>query len=858
MTKKSFIRSLIPWLIVLILLAALILFVFVPIYSAQEKTFGRETRVIFFEGDGKPLKMENEFLSFEMDGATTLFEVTDKRSGKVWYSNPKNRDKDSLARGERLEYLSSTLSVSYYDQINMLEMNNFTGSIKNQAFDAFLQEDGSIRVNYSLGKNIGRRYIMPSAITKERYTAFQEKMSKKQKSKIGNYYSQYDPAKLDSKSNKDEIIAMYPSVTEQTLYIMKSDLNTTQKEEIEGIFKELGYTEEDYAIDQELLASEVGHSGPVFNISVIYRLEGSDLVVEIPYDAICCDVEYPIVYLSTLPFFGAAYKTDEGFTMLPEGSGAIMKFNNGKIGQSVYYANLYGWDYATRRDNAVSETDNAFPVFGMSHEDGSFICIIEGADSYAGVNADIAGRLNDFNYVYAKYNVLHFDEVKVDKSKSAKKFLMYEDVIPEETLIQRYKFLETSGYVEMAEAYGEYLRAKPEMKGESASYEVPVNVELVGAINKKVVKFGMPVDSIIPTTTFEQAEAIINELTRSGIQDLNVRYTGWCNGGVQQQVLTSVKTLGELGGDKGMKKLIESAKAKDVDLFFDGISCFAYDSDLFDGFVAIRDAARTTTKALIKLYPYDIVTYRESDWMDPYYLVKPAYAMKCTTNLLNKLDKQDAAGVAFRDLGNLLSADYHNTSLTTREQVKDMNIQALQDAVHKDLKVMIKEGNAYAIPYADVITDMNLSGNAYAILDESIPFYQIAIHGLKNYTGEAMNLAGDYETALLECAEYGAGLNFTFMYEDTKVLQDSPFSCYGSAGYADWKEQTVEMILRYQNEMKGLNRQRITDHKKLSDKVSVTSYSDGTKVYVNYSSEDHTEGDILVPARDYLVVREAQ
>ena len=396
------------------------------------------------------------------------------------------------------------------------------------------------------------------------------------------------------------------------------------------------------------------------------------------------------------------------------------------------------------------------------------------------------------------------------------------------------------------------------MKGESASYEVPVNVELVGAINKKVVKFGMPVDSIIPTTTFEQAEAIINELTRSGIQDLNVRYTGWCNGGVQQQVLTSVKTLGELGGDKGMKKLIESAKAKDVDLFFDGISCFAYDSDLFDGFVAIRDAARTTTKALIKLYPYDIVTYRESDWMDPYYLVKPAYAMKCTTNLLNKLDKQDAAGVAFRDLGNLLSADYHNTSLTTREQVKDMNIQALQDAVHKDLKVMIKEGNAYAIPYADVITDMNLSGNAYAILDESIPFYQIAIHGLKNYTGEAMNLAGDYETLLLESAEYGAGLNFTFMYEDTKVLQDSPFSCYGSAGYADWKEQTVEMILRYQNEMKGLNRQRITDHKKLSDKVSVTSYSDGTKVYVNYSSEDHTEGDILVPARDYLVVREAQ
>jgi hypothetical protein len=858
MTKKSFLRRMMPWLIVLLLLAALILFVFVPIYTTQEKTFGRETRVIYFEGDGKPLHMENDVLSFEMDGATTLFEVTDKRSGKVWRSNPKNRDKDSLARGERLEYLSSTLTVSYYDDINLLEMNNYTGSIKNQAFEVFQQEDGSIRVNYSLGKNVGRRYIMPSAITKERYTAFQEKMSKKQKSKIGNYYSQYDPAKLDSKSNKDEIIAMYPSVTEQTLYIMKSDLNTTQKEEIESIFKELGYTEEDYAIDQELLANEVGHSGPVFNVSVIYRLEGNDLVVEVPYDSVCCDVDYPVVYLSTLPFFGAAYKNDEGFTMVPEGSGALIDFNNGKIGQSVYYANLYGWDYATRRDSAVSETDNAFPVFGMSHADGSFICIIEGADSYAGVNADIAGRLNDFNYVYAKYNVLHFDEVKVDKSKSAKKFLMYEDVIPDEVLVQRYKFLDSTGYVEMAEAYGEYLRAKPEMKGESASEEIPVNVELVGAINKKIVKFGLPLNTVIPTTTFKQAEAIIEELTSSGVRDLNVRYTGWCNGGVQQKVLTKVNTLSELGGESGMKKLIDSAKSKDVDLFFDGITCFAYDSDLFDGFVAIRDAARATTKALIKLYPYDIVTYRESDWMDPYYLVKPAYAMKCNTNLLTALSKQNAAGVAFRDLGNLLSADYHNTSLTTREQVKDMHVQELKDADESNLKIMIKEGNAYALPYADVITDMNLSGNAYALLDQSIPFYQIAIHGLKNYTGEAMNLAGDYETLLLESAEYGAGLNFTFMYEDPKVLQDSPFSCYGSSGYSDWKDQAVEMILRYQSEMKGLNRQRIVDHEKLADKVSVTTYSDGTKVYVNYGYEDHTEGDTLVPARDYLVVREAQ
>ena len=38
--------------------------------------------------------------------------------------------------------------------------------------------------------------------------------------------------------------------------------------------------------------------------------------------------------------------------------------------------------------------------------------------------------------------------------------------------------------------------------------------------------------------------------------------TGWSNGGVRQKVLSGVHTLGELGGDSGMKKLMAAAKEK--------------------------------------------------------------------------------------------------------------------------------------------------------------------------------------------------------------------------------------------------------------------------------------------------------
>ena len=851
--KKSILRWLIPTILILSALAALVLFVFVPIYSQKEDTIGRPPAVVNYAGDGKPLIMENDALRFEMDGSTTQFQITDKKTGKTWYSNPVDREKDAIARAINKDFLSSTLNVTYTGSGGEVELNNYTYSMMNQTYEILQQEDGSIRVNYAIGK-IEKTYLIPTAITAERYTELTGKMSKATKKKVSSSYSLYEPDKLDKKDNKEEIISLYPSVTEQALYILKSDTTTANKAKIEGYFAEAGYSQEDFEIDQALVAGTRSNNGPVFNASVIYKLDGEDFLVEVPYDSLCCESTSPMTYISILPMFGAAGMEQEGFMLIPEGGGAIINNNNGKLSQSAYYANLYGWDYATERKEAVSETRNAFPVFGMGQPDGSFICIAEGASSYCGINADIAGRFNSYNFVYGKYNVLHYDRFNVS-NRTAQLLYMYENEIPDDVLIQRYHFLAGDSYVDMANSYGDYLRSNPEMRNEVASADMPVNVELIGAINKTEAKLGIPVDSVVATTTFSQAGDIMNELVASGVKDLNLRMTGWCNGGVRPKVLTKVKVIGKLGGENGMKKLIDDAKAKDVDLFFDGITCFAYDSGIFDGFLPFSHAARFTTREQVKLYAYDIVTYQQADWNDPYYLVRPEYADQNAENLLKALVNRNAAGVAFRDIGNLLSADYYNRNTVTREQVKRMNVDVLKDAIASGLKVSIKEGNDYAVPYADLITDMNLTGNAYAIIDRRIPFYQIALHGIKNYTGGAINLAGDYQTSLLECAEYGAGLNFCFMEADNTIVQDSLYSCYTSSGYERWKDQVIPMILRYQSEMAGLNRQTIANHKYLTGEVVVTTYEDGTRVYVNYSNRDYDAGTVQVPARDYLVER---
>ena len=870
MRKKSLIRRLIPWIITLAVIGGLVYLGF-QIYGQKKPVHDRSPEIAYYDGKSPKLKMSNEYVEFELDPGTTRFTVKELETGRTWYSNPPDADKDPIASGTYKEALSATLNLTYNDSSGTeKKINNYTKSIKNEAYTVEQpEENGPVYVHYSIG-DIDRPYTEPIAMTEERYAEITGMLSSKDKKKF-TAYKKFALDTIKNQEDRNNLLAQFPELQNQPLYI-RLDLVPgngvvvgAAKKSLEEMLAKYGYTEEDYEKDMEIVAIRPDGGGAVFNVTMVYRLDGPDLIVEIPYSEIRYKADFPLTYISPLPAFNAVAGTESdyeeegyrGFLMIPEGGGAIIHYGNGKLSQNPYYANLYGWDYGVERKEAISETENAFPVFGATCKDASYICIMEQASSFGGVNADIAGEghNNNFNTVSAQYSVLHSAPYNVS-NKTAKAFYVYEADVPSDTIRQRYRFIGSNKYADMANAYGDYLRENVTQLADAKSGEdMPVNIELIGAINKRVVKFGVPVDSVVATTTFEQARKIVDELADKDIRSLSVRMTGWSNGGIRQEVLTGVHVLGALGGESEMKSLIAEARLRNIDLYFDGITCFAYHSGLTDGFIPFRDAARYATRDQVHLYPYNIVNGQTVEDQDDYYLVKPSYAQKNASNLIEKLNDMNSAGIAFRDIGKLLSADYYPNDLVTREMVKKMNIETMEEAAGKKLKVMIKEGNDYAVPYADRITDMNLTGQGYGIIDERIPFYQIALHGLKDYTGEPINLSGDYKTMLLECAEYGAGLNFTFMAENTRVLMDSVYSEYTSSGYDFWKDQVFGMIQRYQTEMSGLNQIRITGHDRIAEEVTLTVYEDGTKVFVNYGNNDYTQGNTVVPARDYLVVK---
>ena len=851
MKRKSILRILLPWLIGLALAAALVVFVGIPLYGPKEESKLEPPVISFYEDGKQTLTMESDSLLFEMDAETTHFKLTEKATGREWLSNPADAAKDSIAVSTNKAVLQSTMIVTYSSSSGTIDFNNYQYSIENGNYTLHQQEDGSIRVDYSVGK-IEKIYLLPTATTVERMDSFTSEMSKKDVKKVKNVYTLYKPEKVAERDDKDELLALYPELANQELYVLKSDTSENNKKNIAGYFAAAGYTQEDYDLDQQYVAGKSETSNAVFNVSMIYRLDGDDFVVEVPYQDMRYRAEYPITAVTVLPMFGAAGADEEGFMLIPEGGGALIRYNNGKLSQNSYYANLYGWDYGSERTEVVSETQASFPVFGMTRGGGSFLCMLEGAESFAGIQADISMRYNSYNWACAKYTVLHSDRYNVS-AKTAQLVYMFEKEMPDATIRQRYRFVNSDSYSDMAKAYGDYLRQRhPELAQAERPGDMPVAVELVGAIDKTVVKFGMPVDSVVPVTTFDDAKGIIDSL--GGVKNLSVRMTGWSNGGVNQKVLNTVRVQRQLGGEKGFDSLIQYAREKNVPLYFDGVSCFAYRSGLFQNFIPYRDAARFTTREQIELYPYSVVTFLPADYFDPYYLVKPEFAQEKAGKLIDKLKEHNAFGVAFRDIGSLLSGDYNPKDTTTREEVKQMNLSTIRKAKDAGQRVMVKKGFDYVLPCVDLVTDMDLDGTPYSIIDETVPFYQMAIHGMVDYTGQPLNLADDWHSELLRCAEYGAGLSFTFMQEDAKILQNTDHSGYYGACYSDWNEKAAEIISAYQKDMAGLNSQSIVRHEILQPHVTVTGYENGAMVYVNTgASEVKCEG-VSVPARSYLVV----
>lgn len=806
-----------------------------------------------YEESNESYVLENDYLKFTLDPNTTYFEVLDKSNNTIWNSNPIGAADDPHADAESKKYLQSTLIIEYSSDTGMkTTYNNFEYSIMKNVYAIEKGED-YIKVYYTIG-DVEKTFFIPTAVPESRMNIFLDRMDSKQQRQVKDYYRKIDINKLRATDNKSELLAKYPDLENECVYELREGAQDYLKKRVEDIFRDIGYTAEDLEEDNARYALNKAKEKPYFNVSMIYRLEDGDLVVEVPFEDMHWRTSYPLTKIKVLPYLGAGNLEDDGYILVPDGNGGIINFNNGKNKQNPYYTEIYGWDEGLKREAVIDENRSPFPVFGISKNDSSLICILEDGKALASIEADVSGRTHSYNYVNASYITLHSASVQVS-SKTDKSVMVYEAKKPEGILKQRYRFLDTASYSGMASSYRDYLMGKNTELSKTNEAGTPINITLIGAVDQVKQRFGLPVSVPTPLTTYEDAYEIVSELKEMGYENLSIRYSGWMNNGIKQKVLNKVKLISELGSKRKLTNLLDYCNEANIPIYLDGSVMHAYDNSLFDSFVVNRDSARYTSREVVELYSFSPIYFGIEDWKDHYYLLKPQLTIKYMQNLANFVNEHKAAGVAFRDIGYLLAADYYHKNLTTRSEVLKMQEEELGNIVSTGAGLVVNYGNDYVLPYADFIVSMDLKGKEYHIVDYSVPFYSMAIHGLVNYAGKPINLSNDYQKELLKSVESGAGLSFTFMNQPTSYLQNSHYTHYYGADYDLWKDEAYEIYSRYEKELGHIFNQYFIDHEMIDKGVFVSSYEDGTRVYVNYNDTDFINGELIIPANDYLVER---
>ncbi len=857
MKKRKWLWRVIILVILLVAVVLLTHYVIIPLFDTSGEGLGEEVTVYGYTETDEEFVLENDELRFELDPATTHFTVTDKASGQEWHSSPPDAESDPIALPVEKNRLQSNVTVTYSANTGMRTLfSSNEYSVQNGVYQV-TREGDAIRVDYSLGK-ISRTFYIPEAITEERFNQFVDQMPSKAQKNVKEYYQKKDINKLrkTDNDNKEELLAKYPELENSILYILRDTVKDHLKGEIEGYFAEVGYTQEEWEYDMANVNSGGTTASAVFNVTLRYSLSGNDLLVEMPMSEIGYYADYPITNIAVLPAFGAGGTDETGFMLVPDGAGGIINFNNGKTTQNAYFANLYGWDWASIRTQVTNETRIDYGVFGVSKGDASFLCFLEDGSSWAGISADISGRNGSYNTINASYTIVHGDAYDVsDRTNNA--VYMFEQQLPDVSIVQRYRFLQAGDYVSMGKAYGQYLTERYPELADRRTDGMPVVVEALGAIDKVQQRFGVPTNLPVKLSSYSQAQAMLADLLENGMENVSFKLSGWMNGGLNQRVLNKVSLIGELGGAKELEALTAYAKEKGVPLYLDGLTQFGRDSGIAQGFLAIRDAAKFTTREEAEIPEYSSIWYGDPDWRDTFYLLRPSLMVNGAKVLQDAAGKYDAAGVSFRDIGYMLSADYDAKALVTREESKAMQADALKNAQASGMKTMIRHGNDYALPYADIVTDTDFDSVGYGIVDQYVPFWPIAVHGKVAYTGTSLNNEPDFEEELLRSAEMGAGLYFTVFAEDAESIRESWFTEYFGSNFDFARDRILSTYQDYAGKLGGTFSQAMVDHVR-DGNVSVTTYEDGTKVYVNFGYSDIETDGVAVPARSFAVKEGAQ
>ena len=542
---------------------------------------------------------------------------------------------------------------------------------------------------------------------------------------------------------------------------------------------------------------------------------------------------YQLTSISLLPNFGAANGADTGYMVVPDGTGAIINYNNGKSTYAKYSAPVYGRDITDTLTAKESEREQVYmPVLGLVKNGHGLMAVCTEGDERANVNAYVAGQNStSYNNAYFSFTLRAKDTYYI-AGDLQQPLDMYESV---NTKFSNYSVSyypiegENVSYNNIAAKYREYLTNEEKIEKKTEANDNTVYLNFYGGTYKPTSILGIPANIKTAATTYEQAEKILTELLDEGVKDIVVNYIDWNNDAISRKICTDVNPAGVLGGKSDFKKLQTFAEEKGIKIYYDmEISEFGKSGN---GFNTLLNGTACLTKSYSRQTDYDLSWGIEAEEGDKWSLLTPGSFTKVFDKISASFTKNGVKNISLGSVSNTLYSDFGKDG-TDRFDMAKIVKEGYSKLSSEVGSVLGANANQYLWSEVDCITNLPLYSSRYDVFDYDVPFLQLCLHGLVPYSVEAVNASANSDELFLFAAVTASNLGYDFVYEENKTLQNTSYNKYYYANFEGWTG-TVGGQYKLMNQITGALSAETIEKYEIEGSVIRSTFSNGTVIEVN-------------------------
>ncbi|MDR2598707.1 MAG: DUF5696 domain-containing protein [Oscillospiraceae bacterium] len=788
---------------------------------------------------------ENEYLRLYIDVETGNIAIYDRRTSNITYAVHPDMENDPIASDLNKSLLQSQVTIEYFTATRIpARMNSFDHSV-NMGEGQFKLEgiENGVRIVYTMGDISSPTGIVPIFISLERLQMFLEPVR-------------------DTRAYTRNMLRYVESTIAPGFMELISSARTgaATLREMNELFESVGYTAADFAYD--MAASGVEDVIPLhFVIPFDVQLDGNSIVASVNTRGVR---EYASGRIATIQFFRAfgAGGTDEtGYLVVPNGSGSLIRFNNGKTYADEYMQYIYGEDPLLSDYLTLGIIqDIRIPFFGINAENRTILGYVEDGDSQCYLTAGISGKVNSYNYIYPGFILRGSMSLAMFGMTGNEAVLpIVERDLPMINLAVRYSFLEENGYSAMAKSAREQLIENGMLHNEPIqANNIPFYMDIIGSVMGQKFFAGVQYMGQIPMTTYKQAAEISEDMAERGVTRQVINYQGWFNRGYYHDIPDKIRPVRQLGNTRELESLARAVEEKDGKLYSDTALVttpwstrryrFNLESSRYYGGGTVAGFGMVNP---ITMYNTFALGYLEV----LYNIISPRFLIRYTESFIKAMDRYDVTGISLRDMGEVLASDRRRTGVIHREEAKDVVLYAFERIHNQGKPIMVSGGNIYSLQFADDLINMPLSHNALYVVDDEIPFYQMIVFGKIEYAGSPINLSdtSDERDVILRLVEYGASPHFTFSYESASDMKYTGLNWKYSTRFLNWNEMAARIYHEVNDVLSLVIGEQMVEHEILSNGLRVVTYSNGIVIVINRTNNDLEYDGKIVPSRGYIV-----